>query len=139
MKTHPGWWVALGAALLLPQATANDDAPAPPAEVARWLGEVARPIEPAGGGLEAMRELVGSARIVAIGEATHGTHEFFAFKRDAFEFLARELGFTDFAMETGFSGALDTDRWLATGAGTLEQALNGLANLWRTEEYRELL
>src|SRR6185436_13874253 len=73
-----------------------------PAEVVRWLAEAARPLATLEDGqgladLQPLRAIVGDARIVALGEATHGSHEFFAFKRRAVEYLVSELGFTDFA------------------------------------------
>jgi len=118
--------------------------PAPPPEVLRWLASAATPIatlEPGRGtqDLAPLGRIVGEARIVAIGEATHGSSEFFAFKERAFEYLVSELGFTDFAMETDWAQALATDAWVERGEGDLQAALKGLAGPWRTEEYRALL
>jgi hypothetical protein len=45
------------------------------------------------------KAVVGNARIVALGEATHGTSEFFRSKHRMLEFLASEMGFTIFAIE----------------------------------------
>jgi erythromycin esterase len=115
-----------------------------PAPVAKWLASaplllaaLEHDADPAV--WATLRSIAGDARIVALGEATHGSHEFFAFKARAVEFLVRELGFTDFAMETGFTNALDTNAWVERGEGDLEHALRGLAGQWQTEEYRELL
>jgi erythromycin esterase len=117
---------------------------APNSIVVRWLGETARPLaslEPGedAGDLESLRTIVGPARIVALGEATHGSHEFFAFKRRALEYLVRELGFTDFAMETDWSAALTANEFVEHGRGELDDAVQALSPLWRTEEYRDLL
>src|SRR5262245_30615692 len=76
-----------------------------PEEVAAWLAHAATPLASldAGGdasGFSALKAIAGDACIVALGEATHGSHEFFAFKARAVEYLVKELGFTDFAMET---------------------------------------
>src|SRR5262245_44509109 len=133
------------AALLVLNALSFPHSPstgeAPPEEVVRWLKGSAAPIASLelGHGLDelaCLKAIAGQARIVAIGEATHGSHEFFAFKARAFEFLVRECGFTDFAMETDWATALATDAWVEHGTGDLELALRGLAGLWRTEEYR---
>jgi erythromycin esterase len=117
---------------------------APPAEVVHWLEGAASPVaslelgaDPAD--LAALKRIVGDARIVAIGEATHGSHEFFAFKARAFEFLARECGFTDFVMESDWAAARVANAWVERGEGDLDTALSSLAGLWRTEEYRALL
>jgi erythromycin esterase len=117
---------------------------APPPEVVRWLTEASHPLtslDPAADGadLAPLRAIVGSARIVALGEATHGSHEFFAFKRRALEFLVRELGFTDFAMETDWVQALGANEFVEHGRGDLDGAVRALSPLWRSAEYRELL
>lgn len=154
MKTLPQR-LALGLALVLPvQEPTGASAPAAaspaagpvtaPPEVVRWLAQTAAPLATleAGGSLAdlaPLRAIVGDARIVALGEATHGSHEFFAFKRRALEFLVSELGFTDFAMETDWTQALAVNEFVEHGHGTLENALANLAGLWRTEEYRDLL
>jgi erythromycin esterase len=129
---------ALASILLVP-APGQDHA-----EVSAWLAETAVEIGAldAGGvsGLApALRSLVGDARIVALGEASHGAHEFFAFKARALEVLVAELGFTDFAMETDWTLALAVNEWVEHGRGDKEGALGSLAGLWRTEEYRDLL
>ena len=49
--------------------------------------------------LQPFRKIIGDARIVALGEDTHGTHEFFAMKHRLLRFLVTEMGFTLFAME----------------------------------------
>ena len=43
--------------------------------------------------------MIGDAHIVSLGEATHGTAEFFRMKHRLVEFLASEMGFTVFAIE----------------------------------------
>ncbi len=152
MKT-PCHALALGLALLVPaQDPIGAAAPAPalasvaetPPEVVRWLADSAQPLATLEGGasladLASLRAIVGDARIVGLGEATHGSHEFFAFKRRALEYLVSELGFTDFAMETDWTQALTVNEWVEHGRGDLEGALRNLAGLWRTEEYRGLL
>jgi erythromycin esterase-like protein len=50
--------------------------------------------------LEPLRLVLKAARIVALGEATHGTSEFFRAKHRMLEFLVSELGFEHFGMET---------------------------------------
>lgn len=117
---------------------------APPSEVVEWLKASATPVATLAPGtrdpgLAALRSIVGDARIVGLGEATHGSHEFFAFKARAVEFLVSELGFTDFAMENDWTQGLAVNEWIEHGRGDLETALKGLSSLWRTEEYRALL
>jgi erythromycin esterase-like protein len=49
--------------------------------------------------MEAIRPILAGKRIVALGEATHGTREFFQMKHCMLEFLVTQLGFRHFGME----------------------------------------
>lgn len=49
--------------------------------------------------LQPMAPLLAGKRIVALGEATHGTSEFFRMKHRLVEFLVKEMGFRHFGME----------------------------------------
>src|SRR4051794_36917843 len=48
--------------------------------------------------MQPLKKVVGDARIVSLGEATHGTREFFQLKHRMMEFLAGEMGFTIFSI-----------------------------------------
>ena len=78
---------------------------------------------------------VGDARIVALGEATHGTREIFQMKHRLIEYLVKEKGFTVFAIEANWPESQSIDRYIKTGAGN---ARDGLADMyfwtWQTEE-----
>jgi hypothetical protein len=49
--------------------------------------------------MEPLKKVVGNARIVSLGEATHGSREFFQLKHRMMEFLATQMGFTIFSIE----------------------------------------
>jgi erythromycin esterase len=116
------------------------------AEVARyeaakhWLADHAIPLRTveAGHGFEDMqplKEIVGDARLVALGEATHGTREFFQLKHRMLEFLVSEMGFTVFAIEATMPEAFDINEYVLTGEGDPAKALTGLYFwTWNTEE-----
>src|SRR5262245_44779756 len=68
-------------------------------EVIAWLKANALTLvsaEPGAGSrdLEPLRATLANARIVALGEATHGTREFFQLKHRLIEFCVAELGFS---------------------------------------------
>ena len=53
---------------------------------------------------------IGDARIVGMGEGSHGSREFFAFKDRLYKYLVENKGFTVFAMEASWAaGAQSTD------------------------------
>ena len=90
--------------------------------------------------LEPLAELVGDARVVALGEATHGTREFFELKHRVFEFLAERLGFTVFAIEANQPEARAIDRYVQGGEGDPKELLAGIYFwTWDTEEVLDLI
>ena len=52
-----------------------------------------------------LRQIVGEARVVAIGEPHHGSHEPLAMRNLAIRYLVSELAFTAVALETGLSAS----------------------------------
>jgi erythromycin esterase len=92
------------------------------------------------GDMEPLRKVVGSAQIVALGEATHGTREFFQLKHRLLEFLVSEMGFTVFAIEANWPEALAVDDYVVNGRGDPAQALAGMYFwTWNTEEVLDLI
>ena len=55
--------------------------------------------------MQPLKKIIGNARIVSLGEATHGTREFFQLKHRMLEFLASEMGFTIFSIEANMPEA----------------------------------
>lgn len=126
-----------------PMGTGEADRP-PPAVVA-WLRDHALPFvtaEPTDdfSDLQPLKQLIGDARIVALGEATHGTHEFQAMKHRLVRFLVSEMGFTDFAMEANLPESERINDYVQTGTGDLKQLLIGQHFwTWNTEEVRDMI
>jgi len=73
--------------------------------------------------LAPLAEAIGDARVVALGEAMHGTHEIFRAKRRIVEYLARTKGFTVLAVEGNWPEALAVDSYIKTGEGDPRGAL----------------
>jgi erythromycin esterase len=83
---------------------------------------------------------VGDARIVALGEASHGTREFFQLKHRLLEYLVKEKGFTVFAIEANWPESLAVDRYIKTGEGDPRAALSGMYFwTWNTQEVFEMI
>jgi erythromycin esterase len=87
------------------------------ADVDRWDGFA---------DLQPLKRMIENARIVALGEGTHGTHEFFALKRRLTEFLATDMGFTIFAMEANMPEAKLIGDYVRTGKGDPVALMRGL-------------
>ncbi len=136
--------VAPGAGTVRQDLVIRRPAPAPQA-VVDWIRGQAIPLltPRAGHGfadLAPLREVIGSARVVGLGEATHGTREFFQLKHRLFEYLVSELGFTVFALEASWPETEAIDAYVRTGQGDPAKALAGLYVWpWNTEEMLDLI
>lgn len=62
--------------------------------------------------LEPLRDLIGDARVVAIGENSHFIAEFAALRHRVLRFLVERCGFSLFGFEYGFSEAFAVDDWV---------------------------
>jgi erythromycin esterase len=117
----------------------------PPAEVTAWLKQAAVPlstVEPDHGFADLARvgEMVGAARVVALGEATHGTRDFFQLKHRVFEYLVAERGFTAFAFEASFAESVAVDAYVRTGKGDPAELVARLPGwIFDTEEVLALV
>jgi erythromycin esterase len=86
-----------------------------------------------------LKELIGDARIVALGEATHGTHEFFEMKHRMLRFLVEEMGFNTFAIESNWPEANLVNEYVQTGQGDPVVLLGGLHLTWQTQEVLDMI
>jgi len=113
--------------------------------VRSWLADNAIHLDSveAGNGFEDMqplKKLIGEARLVLLGEATHGTREFFQLKHRMLEFLVNEMGFTIFGIEATMPEAFDINEYVLTGNGDPAKALAGLYFwTWDTEEVLDMI
>jgi erythromycin esterase len=112
--------------------------------ISAQLKEDAWPIRSAvpGGSLQDLAPLeaaIGASRVVAMGEATHGTSEFFSLKDRIFRLLATKMGFTVFAMETPWVSGLAIDKYVTTGQGDARAALAGTFAVWDNQEVLDLI
>ena len=90
--------------------------------------------------LQPLKRLFGDARIVGLGEASHGTREFFQFKHRMLEFLVEEMGFTAFVLEATMPECFDINRYVLTGEGDPGKALAGQYFwTWDTQEVLALI
>ena len=92
--------------------------------------------------LEPVAALVGDAKILALGEATHGTSEFFKMKHRMLEYLVKKQGFTVFAIEGSWASAFEINRYVMGGTGDARALLKKYARLmwpWRVEEVLDLI
>ena len=127
-------------ALVLSIAIASGQTAEPtPAQIA-WLKSNAIEVKTVDAGtgftdLQKLKAAIGGARIVSLGEATHGTREIFQMKHRLTEFLASELGFTIFSIEANMPEAYRLNDYVLHGKGDPKALLKGMYFwTWNTEE-----
>jgi erythromycin esterase-like protein len=133
MATRAAVWFAV-ALMLAAGVAAQDQA------VVNWLRANAIPLTTVEAGhgfddMQPLKKLVGDTRVVALGEATHGSREIFQLKHRMVEFLATEMGFTIFSMEANMPEADRLNDYVLNGTGDPALLLRGLYFwTWDTEE-----
>jgi erythromycin esterase-like protein len=111
----------------------------------QWLRKHAAPLltVEAGNGfadLEPLRAMIGDARVVGLGEGTHGTREFFQAKHRLLEFLASEMGFSIFSIEANMPEAYALNDYVQGGQGDVNALIGGMYFwTWNTEEVRDMV
>jgi erythromycin esterase len=114
-------------------------------EAIAWMRDNAMPLTSVEAGhgfadLEPLRAIIGDARIVSLGEATHGTREFFQLKHRLLEFCVTELGFSIFAIEASYPECLRINDYVLNGTGNPADALASQRFwTWDTEEVLALI
>jgi erythromycin esterase len=113
-------------ALTTPAAASAVETPTP--TVVDALDRAAHPlrtVEPGGDtrDLRALDRMIGGARVVGLGEATHSSHEFFALKDRVFRHLVAERGFRTFALEAPWSTGLRLNDYVLHGRGDVRRIM----------------
>jgi erythromycin esterase-like protein len=86
----------------------------------KTLRAAAHPLTGSAGDYGPLIELIGDARIVLLGEASHGTHEFYRERARITRRLIEEHGFTLVAVEADWPDAYRVNRWVrGTGSDTV--------------------
>jgi erythromycin esterase len=133
VRTSEGWRLllvkAIGSVEAAPASGATPD-------VVKEIGLHARSVDD----LNAIGDAIGDARVVALGEATHGTREFSAIRARVVEYLAEKKGFTVVAVEDNWTEAAAIDDYIKTGPGDAKSALARLKGWpFRTREMLSLI
>ena len=82
-----------------------------------------------------------SAKIIGMGEATHGTKEFFEMKHRLFKYFVENFNHRIFAFEMDYGESLIFDEYVQTGKGDLVQLMKSKMYFWtwNTVEVKNLL
>jgi erythromycin esterase-like protein len=94
------------------------------------IAETARPLSGAENDFDPLLELAGNARVVLIGEASHGTDEFYERRAELTKRLIVDLGFRGVAAEADFPDAWRVNRFVQ-GRGSDTEAAEALSDFKR--------
>ena len=90
--------------------------------------------------LEFLAQEIGPARVVMLGEPTHGEGNVFEAKIRLMRFLQQRMGFTTLAFESGFYDLHKAQQELETGVAAQEALENSVFPLWtRAQEFQAVL
>jgi len=97
----------------------------------------------AGNGFEdlmPLKDILKDKKVVAMGEATHGTKEFFQMKHRMLEFLVNEMGYNVFGIEACMSDCMAINDYVINGKGDAKQSVSGMGFwTWDTKEVVDMV
>jgi erythromycin esterase len=131
-----GLVLAFGAGILGLSAESVSAVEAPDAGEVRWLAEHAVPVRSTAPEDEDFSDLtplvgwIGSSRVVALGEVTHGDGAMFLAKARLVRFLHQVMGFDVLAWEAGFFDVPLVDAALRSDVPLPDAAARGLYRIW---------
>jgi erythromycin esterase len=136
------------AAVGAPPAATTAGPPAASSAVVTALERAAHPLRTVEPGrdssdLRALDRMIGDARVVGVGEATHSSHDFFALKHRVFQHLVEAEGFRTFALEAPWSTGLRLDAYVLHGTGDprriLREEFQRDYRWWNNTDYLKLI
>ncbi len=114
-------------------------------ELAGAVAAAAHPLHGSAGDCDALMQLIGNARFVLLGEASHGTHEFYRERCRITQRLISELGFTAVAVEADWPDAYRVNRFVRGKSEDRDSdaALSGFKRfptwMWRNADVLEFV
>lgn len=102
--------------------------------LAQLISEVAEPLTGSPADYDALLNLVGDARFVLLGEASHGTHEFYRERAQITKRLIREKGFGAVVVEADWPDAYRVNRFVR-GVGDDAEAVDALEGFERFPQW----
>ncbi len=89
--------------------------------------------------LEPLREIVGNAQFVALGESTHTSAGYYQAKARLVRFMVEKMGYRVLAWETPWLQAKEVSQYVASCTGKVETAMAGMFRVWQDANVRDLL
>ncbi|WP_059170435.1 erythromycin esterase family protein [Bacillus sp. FJAT-27445] len=116
-----------------------------PNSISPKLKEMIIPLKTAQAGngfedLQPLKDILKGVKILGMGEATHGTKEFFQMKHRMYEFLVEEMGYRAFAIEAEFGIHKIINDYILNGTGSIEEVISVMIFwTWSTQEVADMI
>ncbi|RJL35937.1 erythromycin esterase family protein [Bailinhaonella thermotolerans] len=107
-------------------------------DVVRWIdANAVRPARIDAEGpvddLGALRRIVGGAKVVGLGEPSHGAHEQVTVRHRVIRYLVERMGFRTVAWEESWGSGVAVDRYVVSGEGDAREVVSRMGFQWRGE------
>lgn len=113
--------------------------------LAKDIAQFAHPLRGTHDDYDPLMDLIGDASVVLLGEASHGTHEFYRARAEITQWLIEEKGFAAVAVEADWPDAYRVNRYVR-GLGEDRHAMDALDDfqrfplwMWRNHEIVKLV
>lgn len=122
---------------------AEDRAKAEPPALA-WFQKNVSPFAsdvPSSSEIKAFVEKLGDARLIGLGEATHGDHQSQLFKNHAIRELVRQGKIDSLMLEINRTPGAEIDAYVNEGKGDLVKLMldSGIFGIWRTDDFANMI
>ena len=108
--------------------------PMPDATATRAVAAAAHPLHGTPADFDPLLDLVGDARVVLLGEASHGTHDFYRVRAEITKRLIRDKGFHAVAVEADWPDAYRVNRYVR-GRSADADAVDALGGFLRFPQW----
>ena len=89
--------------------------------------------------LQFLKSIINDSKIIALGESTHGTSEFFKVKHRILQYSILELGVRVFILEDNQLIVERINKYVLYGKGEASKVIRGLFGVWNREEMLQLI
>jgi|GEM_PF-2428764 len=89
--------------------------------------------------LHFLKSICHNAKIIGMGESTHGTSEFFRLKHRLLTYAVKELGVRVFAIEDNMAIVERVNKYVKGGRGTARSSMWGMLGVWQNEEVKNMI
>ncbi|MGZ3756816.1 MAG: erythromycin esterase family protein [Mucilaginibacter sp.] len=89
--------------------------------------------------LQPFKKVLTDKKVIGLGEAAHGVHEFFVFKLRLLQFLVKQCGVKALVTETDFAGTQTMNDYVLHGKGDAHKGLTDMmGSVWTTQEFIDM-